>query len=44
MFFKSVQANELTAFVEESRKLRKMVEMNDFSTEFHPSTDYPEAK
>ncbi|MFB0829788.1 methyl-accepting chemotaxis protein [Brevibacillus laterosporus] len=44
MFFKSVQANELTAFVEESRKLRKMVEMNDFSTEFHPSTDNPEAK
>lgn len=44
MFFKSAQTNELTALVEESRKLRKMVETNDFSRLFQPSVATPESK
>jgi PAS domain S-box-containing protein len=44
MFFKSVQVNPLTALLEESRRLRKKVEANDFSGSFDPSVGTPELK
>jgi PAS domain S-box-containing protein len=44
MFFKSVKEDQLIALLEESQKLRKKVEANDFSGLFEVSTDTDESK
>ncbi|OMP66368.1 methyl-accepting chemotaxis protein [Domibacillus epiphyticus] len=44
MFFKSAQADQLAALLEESRKLRKKAEVNDFSSLFEVSGDSQEKR
>ncbi|MBP1155337.1 MULTISPECIES: PAS domain-containing protein [unclassified Paenibacillus] len=44
MFFKSAPNNQLTALLEETRKLRKRVQMNDFSGSLDPLAATSESK